>query len=193
MIEALVRQTLAHDLTGLLDTALLGSTAATTGLRPAGLFNGVTPITASAATPPAEAMYVDLRALAAAVSTGHPDARIVYIANPAQALRLQLEAPQFAGVITSGYMPAGSVAAVDVDALVMLVSQPVFALSRNVALHMEDTAPLALGTGTQGSGVLAVPLRSSFQEDWVGLRCRLYAGWAKRRSGAAAIVTGATW
>lgn len=192
-IEQLVRSALAHDLTGLLDTALLGSTAASAGVRPAGLFNGVTPITASAATPPTAAMAVDLKALAAAVRSGHPDARVVYIMNPAQALSLQLATLQFGGVIVSGYMAAASVAAVDADALVLLVGQPVFAIGRNIALHMEDTAPLALGTGTQGSGVLAVPLRSSFQEDWVGLRCVLRASWAKLRTGAAAIANSVTW
>ena len=179
-------------LRGRLDTALLDSTAAS-GVRPAGLFNGATAVTASAATPASEAMLADLRALGAAASTGNPDARVVFVMNPQQALRLQLSAFAIPGVIVSNYMAAGAVAAVDTDALVMLVSQPVFALSRNVALHMEDTAPLALGTGTQGSGVLAVPLRSSFQEDWVGLRCRLYAGWAKRRSGAAAITSAVAW
>jgi hypothetical protein len=188
-IEQLVRQALAHDLTGLLDTALLDSTAASS-VRPAGLFNGVTPLTASTATPSGEAMFADLRALAAAVSTGHPDARVIYIANPQQAGRLAASGYQ---AVASGYMSAGSVAAVDGDALVLLVGQPRFALSRNVALHMESATPLPLATGAQGSGVVAVPMRSSFQEDWVGLRCVLLASWAKRRSGAAAIVTGATW
>ena len=37
-IEQIVREALSHDLTGLLDTALLGSTAASAGARPAGLF-----------------------------------------------------------------------------------------------------------------------------------------------------------
>ena len=36
---------------------------------------------------------VDLKALAAAVSTGNPDARVVYITNPAQAIRINMTAP----------------------------------------------------------------------------------------------------
>ena len=58
----------------------------------------------------------------------------------------------------------------DASAIAMLVSQPEFALSRNAALHMENATPLALGTGTQGAGVLAVPLQSMFQQDAVALR-----------------------
>ena len=56
-------------------------------------------------------------------------------------------------------MAGGTVGAVDADAIAMLVGQPVFTMSRDITLHMEDTTPLPLGTGTQGSGVLAVPMR----------------------------------
>ncbi len=79
------------------------------------------------------------------------------------------------------------------DAIAMLVSQPEFALSRNASLHMESATPLALGTGTQGAGVLAVPLQSMFQQDAVALRTVLRASWAKRRSGATALATAVTW
>ena len=80
-------------------------------------------------------------------------------------------------------MPVNTVGAVDASAIAMLVSQPEFAVSRNAALHMESATPLALGTGTQGAGVLAVPLQSMFQQDAVALRstCCALAG----RSGEA--------
>ena len=42
---------------------------------------------------------------------------------------------------------------------------PRFAVSTEATLHEEDTSPLALGTGAQGSGVLAVPMRSLFQTE----------------------------
>ena len=43
-------------------------------------------MTATATTPLIEAMMADLKALAAAVSgTGNPDARVVFMVNPAQA------------------------------------------------------------------------------------------------------------
>ena len=107
-IEQILREVLSHDLTALLDSALLDATAAS-ATRPAGLFNGATAVTASAATPPSEAMMVDLKALAAAVSTGNPDARVVYVTNPAQAIRVNITSPTKPdNVITSGYMAAGS-------------------------------------------------------------------------------------
>ena len=191
-IEQILREVLSHDLTALLDSALLDATAAS-ATRPAGLFNSATAVTASAATPPSEAMMVDLKALAAAVSTGNPDARVVYVTNPAQAIRVNITSPTKPdNVITSGYMAAGSVGAVDANAVAMLVSQPEFALSRNAALHMENATPLPIGT--PGSpATMAAPTRSMFQEDAVALRCVLRASWAKRRTGCTALATSVIW
>ena len=194
-IEQILREVLAHDLTALLDTALLDSAAAS-ATKPAGLWNGATAVTASAATPPSEAMIADLKGLAAAVSSGNPDARVVYVANPQQALRISLTAPEYSNVIVSGYQTANSVGAIDTNAVALLVSQPEFALSRNASLHMEDTAPLALVSGTAQPPTLAqiaTPARSMFQEDAVALRCVLRTGWAKRRSGATALASSVVW
>lgn len=194
-IEQIVREALAYDLTALLDTALFDITAASSA-RPAGLFNGATSVTASAAATPNEAMLADLRALRSAVAvTGTPDANasVLFIINPLQADRLSLFAVQpFTNIVVTGCMPAGSAGAIDVSAVAMIVGQPVFQITSNAALHME-TSPLALATGAQGSGVLATPMRSLFQSDAVGLRCVLRAGWVKRRPTTAALATSVTW
>lgn len=191
-IEMLVRETLSHDLTALLDTALFDTTAVS-AVRPAGLFNGATSVTASALTPANEAMLADLRALAAAVTgSGNPDAKVVFVANPAQAMRINLLAPGYANLIVSGYMTAGSVGAIDASAIAMIVGQPVFAISNSAAMHLND-APLPLATGVQGSGVVASPMSSMFQQDLVALRSVLRAGWIKRRATATALATATIW
>ena len=148
-IEAILREVLAHDLTALLDTALLTQRLpAQPGPPVCGTVQPRSP--QSATTPLSEAMIADLKGLAAAVSTGNPDARVVYIANPAQAMRINLTAPtNRTNVIVSGYQAAGSVGAVDGNAIAMLVSQPSFQLSRNASLHMENTSPLPLVSGTR--------------------------------------------
>ena len=63
---------------------------------------------------------------------------------------------------------------------------PRFAVSTDATLHEEDTTPLALGTGAQGSGVLAVPMRSLFQTDAVAVRMShvRHLGHAPHRHGA---------
>ena len=188
-IEAVVTEVLRHDLSALLDSALLDATAAS-AIRPAGLFAGVTPIVASVLTPTTEAMMIDLKALAVAVSTGNPDARPVFFASVTQVPRMTAAGYE---VIATNYLAANSVACVDAGAIAMTMTPPEFLLSRDAAVHMEDTSPLGVGTGTQGSGVLAVPLRSTFQTDTVAIRSTLRAGWMRRRSGCCAIMASVTW
>jgi hypothetical protein len=190
-IEAVVRDALQHDLGALLDTTLLDTNAATS-LRPAGLFNGATAVTASTATPLTDAMLADLGALAAAVSTGAPDARPLFIMNGKQGLRLGIQAPGFGDAIVSNYMPAGSVGAIDANAVVMMLSGIQFLSSISATVHMSDPA-LPIATGPQGTAVIAAPTTSLFQQDMIGLRSVLRASWAKRRSGATALATGVTW
>ena len=187
-IEALVEQALRHDLGALLDQSparqrggLDGETGRAAQWRDAA--HG------SAATPSAEAMYEDLGVLAGAVGTGHPDARVTYLANPVQAGRM---AASGYDAIATGFLAAGTVVAVDAVALAMTVANPSFLVSGNASLHME-TSPLPLVTGEQGSGVLATPMRSLFQTDALALRATIPAAWMVRRSGAVAAVTGATW
>ncbi len=191
MIEQIVREVLSHDLTALLDTALFDATAAS-AVRPAGLFNGATAVTASALTPANEAMIADLKGLAAAVAgSGNPDARVVYVVNPAQAVRIGILAPNYENLITSGYMPAGSVGAVDASAVAMIISTPVFAVSRDAALHMDTAAAALSATGTPNT--VSAPMSSLYQQDLVGLRCVLKAGWVKRRATATALASAVIW
>ena len=83
---------------------------------------------------------------------------MVYVTNPAQAIRINITSPtKQDNVITSGYMAAGSVGAVDANAIAMLVSQPEFALSRNAALHMENATPLPLRHAGLAGNVVAAP------------------------------------
>ena len=58
---------------------------------------------------------------------------------------------------------------------------------------MEDTSPLALGTGTQGSGVLAVPMRSLYQTDSIAIRLSLYVTWSMVRSSMVQTIAAVTW
>jgi hypothetical protein len=79
------------------------------------------------------------------------------------------------------------------DFATALGDAPRFAVSTEATLHEEDTTPLALGTGTQGSGVLAVPMRSLFQTDAVAIRMSLYVSWAMRRASMVQAITTVIW
>ena len=90
--------------------------------------------------------------------------------------------------MSSGYLAAGSVAALDAGAVVLMAGSIDFQASIDASVHMEN-APLPLNAG----GTMASPVVSLFQQDLIGLRSVLRASWAKRRAGAAAIATGVTW
>ena len=89
---------------------------------------------------------------------------------------------------------AGRLIAVDAaDFASAMGDAPRFAVSTEATLHEEDTTPLALGSGVQGSGVLAVPMRSLFQTDAVAIRMSLYVNWVMRRTGMVQTIAAVTW
>ena len=70
---------------------------------------------------------------------------------------------------------------------------PAFDVSDVATLHMEDTAPLPLVTGAQGSGVVASPMRSLWQTASVGVRMIQDLSWGMRRAGMVSVITGVAW
>jgi hypothetical protein len=187
-----VREALAHDLNGLLDTAAFDASAATS-VRPAGLFasaTAVTPTTPAGQITVAEAMITDLQSLAGAVSDGAPDADVVFVVNPSQALRL---APVVGAdrVIPTGYVAAGTVGALDAGAVATMLGDLAFQASIEAAVHMSDAPAAASIPGSPNA--ISAPLVSLFQADLIGLRSVLKAAWKLRRSGASALATGVAW
>jgi len=91
-------------------------------------------------------------------------------------------------------VPAGRVIAVDADWFATATGDaPRFAVSNEATLHEEDTTPLALGTGPQGTGVLAVPMRSLFQTDSIAIRLSLFVTWAMVRAGMVQTIAAVGW
>jgi hypothetical protein len=59
---------------------------------------------------------------------------------------------------------------------------------------MEDTTPLNIASGAQGSGVLATPTQSMFQTGQVAIRMLANVSWAMRRTGMVQFIgTGVSW
>ena len=70
---------------------------------------------------------------------------------------------------------------------------PRFDVSNQATLHFEDTTPLQITTGAQGSAVAATPVRSMFQTDSLALRMILPMNWAMLRTGVIAWTQSVTW
>jgi HK97 family phage major capsid protein len=88
-IEALLREAILEDTSIRLDGVVFGSGAAVAGVQPAGLFNGVTPITGATGGGP-DAVIADLKALAQALAPAGKVASIVVFMNDQDALSLGL-------------------------------------------------------------------------------------------------------
>lgn len=209
-IEDLIRNAMQEDTSVVIDGVLLGAVAATTA-APGGIRAGVAKITATAGGGFA-ALVGDLKALVGALitaSNGNVRAP-TWIMNPIQALSISVTANaggdfpfaaemnqnRFQGypVILSTTCPAGTVILIDAADFVSVEGDaPMFSASDQATLHMEDTTPLPIATGAQGSGVLATPTRSLYQTDSIAIRMTMDLNWALRRTGVIAWTDTITW
>lgn len=209
MIETLVRDAMGTDTSLIIDTKLI-SNAAATAVAPPGLLNGVSATTPSASTVPATAMIDDIGALVNAIYAVNGGTSLVIMVNPAQAWRLgTVLAPNgtflFDGLSAAGdrfgvsfvastTVPAKTVICVDAAEFASVTGDVAeFSVSEQATLHMEDTAPLPIVTGAQGSGVVASPTRSLFQTASIGIRYLLDMNWTMRRVGMVSWTQNVLW
>ncbi|GGD30840.1 phage major capsid protein [Aureimonas glaciei] len=202
-IEGLLRQEITADTALTIDTLLLDAVAGS-ATRPAGLVNGVTGITASAAGGYG-AILADIAALAAPFDTANSGRRLVLLMNPAEARMVAMApgpdgqfgwADQFLGEferIVSTTVPAGHVYMIDAaDFATAAGDAPEFETSEQAVLHMEDTTPLQISAvGTPNT--VAAPAQSMFQTAQIALRMILDITWAMRRTGMVQHIAAVDW
>jgi hypothetical protein len=189
--ETLVRQALIESTGPAIDKVLF-STAAAAADRPAGLMNGIAPLTPAAAGAKEQAIVDDLQTLAGAVAPVAGNSDIVIVAAPAQAVALALRMPARLSwpVLISASLTAGTVIAVAANAIVSAVDGvPQIDARREVGLNLADPAAELVNV----SGVYAQPIGSTFQTDEVALRLRWPISWALRKSTGLAWMQNVNW
>lgn len=203
-IEGLLRREIQRDTAITIDSLLTDAVAATVGLRPAGLRNGVSATTAATGGGYA-AILKDIQALAAPFDAANAGRNLVLMMSPREARALAMSpgpdgtlgwSTAFMGeftVLVSTAITPGMLIMVDAEDFVAVAGSPEFRVSEDTVLHMEDTTPLNIATGAQGSGVLATPSQSMFQTASIALRMILEITWAMRRTGMVQWMTGASW
>lgn len=168
-IEAIIRRGMIDDTAEALDGALLDNAAAVTGVRPAGLLNGVAGTASSGAT--STNIITDLKTLLTALTTANLGAKPVLIMNTQRVLGLstvtnavgqfsfrdEIAAGRLLGipVITSSHVPAGTVIAIDANSFASSLDTPEFKLSDQTVLTMansDGTAPSQAGAATDFTG-----------------------------------------
>jgi hypothetical protein len=174
-----------------LDAVAFG-TAAATANQPAGLLNGVTPLTASTQTATLDAAIEDVAALAGAIAAANIDStNMVLVAAPRQAAVLRLlPAEQPYQVHSSLALADKTVCGFAPAAIGAAFAEPELTSSLSAAVHMEDSLPLAL---VGSAGVVATPQRGVFQTDCIAIKCRARACWAVVAPGGAQMITNTSW
>ena len=174
--------------------ASLFSNAAATAERPAGILDGIAPLTAATGGDDA-AIGADLSALAGAIGTVTTGLAIV--AHPAQAHAIKLRRggtfPADVPVWPTLGVSAGTIIALDPAAFASgFGPEPEIKEETDALMHMEDTT--AGQVSTPGSpNTVAAALRSLFQTECVAVRLILRCAWAWRVPGAVAWISGTTW
>jgi HK97 family phage major capsid protein len=208
-IQGILQKAMTDDTQESIDGFLIDNVAASAS-RPAGLLNGVTPVTASVAATTVQKVIDDLNALIKPMEAVGGGGKIVLMVNPAQARSLTMvttttgdfvfdglaqAAAKFgiSRIVSSRTVPVGQVIAVDAEWFATATGDtPRFAVSNEATLHEEDTTPLALGT-TGTPNVVAAPMRSLFQTDSIAIRLSIYVTWAMTRASMVQTITAVGW
>lgn len=203
-IEGLLRQEIQADTAMTIDSLLLDNVAGSS-VRPAGLTNGVSAITASTAGG-YQAILEDISALAAPFDAANAGRKLALLMNPAQARLLSMTpgpnnsgfgwAEQFLSEfsrIASTTIPSGHVYLIDAaDFATAAGDAPEFEVSESAVLHMEDTSPQQIASaGTPNT--VAAPTQSMFQTAQLALRMILDITWAMRRGGMVQHISAVSW
>jgi HK97 family phage prohead protease len=208
-IEGVIREAIQQDTAVAIDSVLIDANPATT-IRPAGILNGVSVTTATAGGGIA-AVVGDIKSLVGALVTSlYGNIRTpAWLMNPGDMLSASLATAANTGIfpfmeqinqgklanfpiIDSASVPSKTVVLIDAADFVTMQGDAVrMELSDTATLHLEDTNPLDLVSGSPGT--VASPQRSLFQTDSIALRMVAPLNWAIRRAGTVAWTQNVTW
>lgn len=202
-IEALVRRAILEDTAATLDSALLDATASSTA-RPAGLLNGISAVASGVGGGDHEAVKADFQALLAPFISANAADQITVIMNPAQGLAIAMmdgptnNANWFGdirarvNIIESTYATANRIIAIrHADFATAMGDVPRFDVSQQATIHMEDTTPLEIVSGT--GPTTADPVRSLWQTASTGIRMILPISWTMARTGVVQWINGTSY
>lgn len=202
-IEAIVRQGILEDTASILDGVLLDAAASSTA-RPAGLLNGVSAVASGYGGGDHVAVKEDFKALLQPFITGNAANNITVIMNPAQSLAIaMMDGPDnnsgwFSGIssrvtiVESTYATAGRLVALrNSDFYTAMGAGPEFDINESATVHMEDTTPLEI---VSGSGpATADPVRSFYQTATVGVRMLMDVSWTMGRPSMVQWINGTSY
>jgi hypothetical protein len=194
--ERVIGEALAISVEQSQDAALFSANAAVAGTSPAGLLNGLTPLTSTGtAGGGAAAVADDLGLLAGTISHhGINIDDLIFVTTAAIATKIRtLAGPFFQDVVlSSAVIPDGEIIAIVPQGLATGYSGEVQVETSIVApLHFESATPLPIGT-VGSPNVVAAPTHSAFQEYLLLVKIRGRMAWAVQPN-AVCYMTGVAW
>lgn len=202
--EMLLRDDLAEAIAAAIDTGFIDpANAGTSGVKPAAITNGITPIPSSGND--AAAIREDVRAaMAAFVAASNPLSAGVWVMSATTALALSmmrtaLDQPEFPGLTMNGgsFFGLPVLTSEYIDGYVVLAnaSDIWFADDGGVAVDMSTEASLEMSDAPTGSSVTptAAELVSMFQTNSVAFRAERTVNWARRRDTGVAVISDVAW
>jgi hypothetical protein len=188
----IVQKALGEKAAATLDALVFDAVAATAGTRPAGLLNSVNDVGATSGGG-LVAAATDIGKLCGAMSTaGVGSDDVLFVANPAEAKKLQAltQLPRD-DIVGSSAIAAGTVVGISLPAVVSGFSGiPEIDVSISGAVQMEDASPTDI---VVGGVVNAGTVKSFYQSNLIGIRLRMRLSWGVLISGAVQKVLSVTW
>lgn len=202
-IEAIVRRAILEDTTSILDAAILDATASSDA-RPAGLLNGVSAVASGYGGGDHVAVKEDFKALLAPFISANAADTVTVVMNPAQALSIaMMDGPDNnmnwfnairdrVTIVESTHATAARLVAFrNSDFATAMGDMPEFDMSEQATIHMEDTTPLEIVSGT--GPTTADPVRSLWQTNSVGVRMLMDVSWVMARTGMVQWIDGTSY
>jgi hypothetical protein len=193
--ERVIAEALAISVEQSQDAKLFSADAAVAGTSPAGILNGLTPLTSTGGTGGAASVADDLGLLAKTISqhgVGIDD--LIFITTAAIATKIRtLAGPFFQDVVlSSAAIPDGEIIAIVPQGLATGYSGEVqIETSIGATLHFESATPLPIGT-VGSPPTVAAPTHSAFQDYLVLVKLRGRMTWAVQPN-AVCYMTGVAW
>lgn len=199
--ELLIRNMMIKDIKQFLDSRFISTNAAVANVSPAGILNGITPVTPSATT--AAAAFVDLNNLLNNFTANNVDpSSIVLIMSATQAIAFSLmnttlgvrqfpnisvKGGELAGfqVIVSEAVGTKIVALVPEDILLAEDDGITVDVSDQASVEMSDTPVLG-----DTSPITGATVKSFWQNNLIGLRAEQFITWQRGRTAAVEYING---
>ena len=210
-IESVIRQTITEDTAEAIDAALIDAVVAD-AIRPAGLLNGLSSQTPSAAATPFDKMVADINTLAGVITANRGGDNLLLIMNPAQERKMAWATVPNTGtfvfssvesgrvrdmtIVASTTVPAGQLIMLDANEFASVTGDsPEFDVNDVATIH-EESVPLPIVGGVVQPpviGSIAAPVRSLWQTASMGIRMILPMNWTMRRTGMVSFMNSVTW